>query len=337
MNGSLKFGDNAFDYVSLVTAIWVMVAHSVAWVFYQGKGGNFPLWRVIAPGPAVAVMFAMSGFLCTASYERSHSLGRFYLKRIARIYPAAIIMIITGELVWIFSGVLKDITLSSGLLNTLKEIAFSAGIKPNGYIGNGAYWTIPRQIQFYILTPILYFLIKKMNRISRGLMLVFGVVINILTPAILDHVSGILRTLYGLSCIPYLYMYILGMILFLDKDKLLPVVVKGRPFWLVAYIIIHWVINVDSLWSWEYINPFSAIIAFLLGTSLAYSFGKHRLKMDISYGIYLWHCFFIDVYLNLLNISNSFVVFILVIISSILLGVVSYLCIERPTLKLIKN
>lgn len=67
---------NSFDIVSLVAAVNVMLAHTIANACVGGR--NLSFWRFLAPGPAVAVMFAVSGFLVTASYERSSKTLDFY-------------------------------------------------------------------------------------------------------------------------------------------------------------------------------------------------------------------------------------------------------------------
>lgn len=333
-----RFEENAFDIVSLVTALWVMLAHSIAWVFFGGTGGQFFLWRVVAPGPAVSVMFAISGYLVTASLERCEGNQQFFVKRLLRIYPAAIVMILIGEVVWILTGT-KSTSLSKEFVNVLKEILLAAGSKPNGYIGNGAFWTIPKQVQFYILTPIMYWMLKNRSKYSQVGLMMFCVVLNLGTPLILRSVSvpSVLKTIFGLSCLPHLYMYILGMFLFLNRENLMGYITSLLPVWIVGYIIAQWILNLDAIKIWEYINPISSVFVILCGIGFAYRFGRHRLKLDISYGVYLWHCFFIDLFMNFFRIGNSIVVFILVIVSSVIAGVLSNICIEKTTIKLIKK
>lgn len=141
-----SFMNNAFDAISLFDALWVMVAHSVAWICYNGEGLSFPLWRIIAPGPAVAIMFAMSGFLVVASYERSNTVLSFYLKRCIWIYPALVTVLVASSMIFYFTGYMH-ITLLKAITDVVKGVLVGrAGVIPDGGLGNGSLWAIPDQM-----------------------------------------------------------------------------------------------------------------------------------------------------------------------------------------------
>ena len=61
---------------------------------------------------------------------------------------------------------------------------------------NGSLWTIALELQFYILTPILFWLVSK-NRIFFGLLLVLFLILN-MTRDIMPF-NGILAKLYSVS------------------------------------------------------------------------------------------------------------------------------------------
>lgn len=74
---------NSFNFLRLLLALVVLVSHS----WFLGGYGDERIWHVSTPGTlAVYGFFAISGFLITASAERS-STGAYLRKRVLRIYP----------------------------------------------------------------------------------------------------------------------------------------------------------------------------------------------------------------------------------------------------------
>lgn len=100
----LDINSNSLDFVGIIAALDVMVAHTSVYIIGNGSGASIPLWRVIAPGPAVVAFFTISGFLTLSSYEHSKNVLKYYAKRIARIYPALICAIVLPIVIYSLSG-----------------------------------------------------------------------------------------------------------------------------------------------------------------------------------------------------------------------------------------
>lgn len=340
MKSELKFSDNSFDIISIFAAVDVMLAHCLAWVFQNGDGGVFRFWRFIAPGPAVAIMFAMSGYLVIASYERSDNLHDFAFKRIVRIYPALIVVVIV-PLVFYSVNNLIQLDFFDEVLFFLKEVIYAGGGtigRPDTAIGNGSLWTIWRQVQFYILTPLIYRCFKKCRILVQGFIIILFVAVNLWTPSILSALSGSMRSIYGISCLPYLYIYLLGCFCYINRKKLIPILRRILPLTIVLYGIVHWGIDLDSRFNWYYINPISAILVIMVLFGVAYSFGKHRVRIDISYGIYLWHMAVLDVLVVVYGLQKSSVsLFVATVFITIIMAILSAVLVERPAMKLIRR
>ena len=301
-----------------------------------GDGSNLRGWRFIAPGPAVAVMFVISGFLVTASYERSRGIIKFYIKRIFRIYPALMIVVITPALIYSITGIVEFGLKSFGLY-TLKCITYASGgvaFLPKNAIGNGSLWTIPIQMQFYLITPVLYKFVKKNKRVINMSILIFFVMLNLFSPVMRRHLPPVINRIYGLSCIPFVYMYLFGMLCYCYFDIWIPVLSKNVQFIGILYIIVHWILRLDFLRSWEYINPVSAFLIMSFAIGIAYRLGKIKLACDASYGIYLWHLPVVDVLHVVLLMHYSVLMLISVWGIAFLLGVGSWYLIEKPCIKL---
>jgi peptidoglycan/LPS O-acetylase OafA/YrhL len=92
--------DNNFDVMRFAMAVLVIFSHCFACTL-GGGDDHEPLnrltgGRVSSGGLAVDVFFVISGFLITASWERSRSALPYFRKRVLRIYPAFVVATVVG-------------------------------------------------------------------------------------------------------------------------------------------------------------------------------------------------------------------------------------------------
>ena len=333
-----NFYKNSLDYIGIFAALQVMVAHTSAYIIGNGSGAGVPFWRVIAPGPAVVVFFVISGFLTTASFERSHGLSEFYVKRMFRVYPALILAIIIPGLVYsIFN--LVEIDYIRAIPFYIKKILTGRGhdIVPSGALGNGSLWTIFIQIQFYILTPLLYKIISAIKPVYKGILLFVLILINICHPLIVNVVNGSgLQRLYADTCLPYLYMYVIGMVIYIERNSLIPILSNKKilAIEISLYVIWHWIIGADFLCKWTYINPISAILIGLIAIGLGYALGDRHCKYDISFGVFLWHLPVTDMIHHVIGQDYSIGMLIEVWCISVLVALLSNKFVEAPMIKM---
>ena len=98
---------NNIDFLRLALALLVVFSHSFP--LMHGSDAPEPLGRLTrgqATGGTIAVdaFFILSGFLITASYERSGSLLSFLKKRIARIYPGFLVVSVLAAVCFVPFG-----------------------------------------------------------------------------------------------------------------------------------------------------------------------------------------------------------------------------------------
>ena len=89
MEKKFVFKDNAFDLIRYWAAITVMLGHFTwkATAYVQGDMVLNVIGIVSTFFPGVVVLFSMSGFLISASFERSKDKKEFFTKRVLRMYP----------------------------------------------------------------------------------------------------------------------------------------------------------------------------------------------------------------------------------------------------------
>lgn len=129
----------------------------------------------------VSLFFVLSGYLlavtCMREYElRSYSVGRFYLKRIRRIYPALIVVLgVTLFLLWMFYPAslrgLRGEVLSILLgYNNWRQIAMNMSYFTR--IANSSpfthLWSTAIELQYYLIWPVLFFLVSRLEKRHHG-------------------------------------------------------------------------------------------------------------------------------------------------------------------------
>ncbi|MGE5412077.1 MAG: acyltransferase family protein, partial [Clostridiales bacterium] len=167
---------NNFDFLRLIFASFVIISHSYPlsgsseydWL-YQITNGQFVFSDIGVKG-----FFIISGFLIFQSFERSNSILDFYWKRILRIFPGLIVVLI---LTVAFAPIIyKNSSVSfwnnhsvwtyipNNLLLYRLQYSIPGIFETNPYKSaiNGSLWTIPFEFTMYLLLSLFFFI--KRNR-----------------------------------------------------------------------------------------------------------------------------------------------------------------------------
>ncbi len=151
---------NNFDFARLALAVAVIYSH--AYVLTGGvQNGELVHWLtggIFEAGMlAVNGFFVISGFLITASWERSSSIVSYLKKRIYRIYPGFIVAWALG--VFVVAPLVSDAVVYPGTLKMLAGLVLLNRNEPEGafldnvYPGviNGSLWTISYEFRCYLM------------------------------------------------------------------------------------------------------------------------------------------------------------------------------------------
>ena len=114
-----------------------------------------------------------------------------------------------------------------------------------------------------------------------------SVVIGYLTPYVIDNMPVVLGKLYGVSLIPYLWMFLLAAFVSEYKDRLLPMIKKywWCPILLLLFqkYVYFWDIKVFTYFIINTVLLFTGLLGF------SYAFPRLNIKTDISYALYIYH------------------------------------------------
>jgi len=329
-----EFKVNNFDLLRLMAATQVVFDH----YFQHINPTKFGLYlnETLYLFPGVPVFFMISGYLISASFERSHSLGIYFKNRALRIFPGLWGCLFVTVLIFSFTGVnFLNMQALKWLPAQMVGIIYTPGFLSHYGFGsyNGALWSITVELQFYIVLPILYFLIPKKSAIYwfLALIMVFAGCYYLFQT---QHYS--FKNIAGFTFVPHIYLFLVGVVfqkLQIYKSRF---IFNKALYWVVVYVLFIYTMA-------PVMHPI-APVAFtfikngLLGCtviSLAYTLPGIAKKLlhtnDISYGIYIYHGLIMTVIVQekLTGSVNLFIVLLLTYIVAFL----SWILIEKPFIK----
>ncbi|NLS12473.1 acyltransferase [Vibrio sp. SM6] len=334
-----SFRLNNFDLLRLFAAFQVLMGHSLDYFGFS----RIPL-SVYLPG--VPIFFVISGFLISASWERSPSLSQYIKNRVLRIYPALwfclFLSLFVASLTYTFEVFNVEFFTWLVAQLTIGQFYNPEFFKGYGAGGlNGSLWTIPIELQFYLLIPIIYVIMRKCNWsniILFSFVILFSV-INYLRYYFQPVLGDILIfKLFSVTIIPYLNMFLFGVVLQKNMWFVERFLANKVLHWLMVYLVIVFATGYFGITNQgNAINPISAFFLSLLVISAAYSyvnkFGNVLKGNDISYGIYIYHMIAINFLLSI-NMFTPATNVVITILSVTVVAILSWKYLEQPMLSL---
>jgi peptidoglycan/LPS O-acetylase OafA/YrhL len=164
--------ENNFDAIRLIAALAVILSH--AFLIAQGIEKNDPLnWltgnQCMLGLAGVFVFFAVSGFLITQSFEQTHSPWRYLIKRVLRIFPAYLVVLVLTA--FVLGPIVTSLALGDYLhrpepyrylffnsffdirVHELPGVVFADN--PTGREVNGALWSLGCEFDMYLMVMVL--------------------------------------------------------------------------------------------------------------------------------------------------------------------------------------
>jgi|TARA_B110000261_G_scaffold162279_1_gene205526 peptidoglycan/LPS O-acetylase OafA/YrhL len=352
-----NFRTNNFDLLRILAALQVVIFHGSEHLGINTKVIHLFNDHFLSLFPGVPIFFFISGFLIFASLKRNHTnLKGYFLNRSLRIFPALWVCVVISTIILFLEYPSNSVSLIS--INTLiwffgqnsmfqfytPEILRFWGVGTP----NGSLWTITVELQFYIILPIIYFLIRKSNRfllVSIGI-IILSIVANIYILDYRQNHSDIVSKIGGVNISPYLYYFIIGAVVYKFWENIKAIFIGKFIYYFIAYLsfmlftknILN--LNPASYWIESPFNLISDLLLAGLTFSFAYSNTSISEKIlrgnDISYGLYIYHMIIINIMVQH-NFKGSIIYLIIAIISTLIFALLSWKFIEYPALSLKKK
>jgi len=303
----------------------------------------------------VDIFFVISGYLITSIILKelitndSFSFKNFFERRIRRILPVLLfIMLVTMPLAWMY-------LLPSSFIDFSKSIIYSLGFSSNLYFWHSGLqyasedgllkpflhtWSLSIEEQYYILFPIILFVVFKYFRKYLLNIIIFGVICSLI---IADWGSKnhtllnfyILPTRSWELLIGSILSYLEINLVYRSKNHTLNLIFSIIGLLLIGYSIFFFS---DTMYhpSFYTLLPIAGIIMLIwfsnrdqiitkiLSSKLFVGLGL------ISYSFYLWHYPVLAFYRVVNGLDNEIIVKVILSVIILLLSIFTYFIIEKP-------
>lgn len=331
---------NNFDFLRILFAVFVLITHAYMFTgisdcdwLCQLSGGQTYFTDIGVKG-----FFIISGYLVYQSMQRSSSVIDFLWRRILRIYPGMLVVLMLSVLLgWLmYEGIVPYWTnksvwtyvpynLSLYVKQTVIEGVFQSN--PHNATINGSLWTIAYEFAFYLLLSLLFIWRQQRLLLGSVLMFLFAFVVC------LGIVYGeqLLRfgwVLNAYHVVQFGAAFLAGSVL-AHFGWLLPLRHIG---WLLAAVAVlltsfwlHW-----YSWAGYFLLPVAVLLA-----GQHYSVWLNWLPQklgDISYGVYIYGSPVQQTLVYFYQPSHSWL-FLFSLPITLLLGWLSWRWIEKPALQ----
>lgn len=287
---------------------------------------------------AVTGFFILSGFLVARSFDNTNDIKKYFLKRANRLLPGYIFTVCISALLLMFFSKLSfnqyfaSKQLYMYLASNLSFMNFLQPCLPGVFTENqlcavnGALWTIKVEVGFYLIVPVIIYLLRK---VKHKVILLLAIYILSITyyiglsyyaaqtnsniVSILAHQLPAFMSYF--ACGIFMHYYLADFMIWKNRAMLI-----AMPVLIIEYLC-----------GIEVLTPMAlTVVLFYIAYSLPQfnGFGKHG---DISYGIYIYHFPLIQlaVSIGLFKTYNPYLVSIVIIAVVLILATISWHLLEK--------
>lgn len=267
------------DFLRSVAVLLVLLNHLTRH-YHIDRFDNLGIFGVL-------LFFVHTSLVLMYSMQRRHLAGKalindFYIRRIFRIYPLSALAVLTAFALHLHAdGRGLSFGPRPGAGELISNLLLTQNLTGSASI-IGPLWSLPYEIQMYVVLPFL-FLWKKRSVLS---LLVLWLIVGPL-----GHFPEAYPSLRWASLLIYVPNFLPGVLAAtLPKRKTIP-----------AFLWPIFVLSLVALYYWRPSRPMGALLCLLLGCAIPrfkelsfrpLTWVAHRIA-TYSYGIYLGHAFFI--------------------------------------------
>lgn len=324
---------NNFNLIRILAATQVMLFHAAYHLHIA-----LPSWlqSIGKMFPGVPIFFALSGFVISAAFERNGNLKTYARNRALRIFPGlwvvifltfVVVAFFKGSILLDYRGLIWFILQFVGLIYTpdaLKDFGFGSY--------NGSLWTIPLELQFYVVLPVIYYFTKDRPRRNLWFIAVFviSLAMALFTARVGEEGETMPQKLLRYSFVPHIYLFLFGVLL-QRLDAINHSMVRGKwVLWLFVYSVAYWVLP-RTAHTWVLISPLLAVFIVSIAHARPGLSNKVLGDNDWSYGVYIYHGLILNVLIEL-GLSDHPFRLAFLFLGAYVAAFLSWKIIEKPSL-----
>ena len=308
LNFLLQRDKNSLDFIRFVAAVAVIFTHAYPYALgadhqYDDALAQFTHGQFTFGQLAVVIFFMLSGFLVTASLDRSQNAVSYMKARLLRIYPGLMALVlltifVLGPLVTNLSlsdyfhrgqtfKYFKVLLLYNPIHYSLPGV-FTGNVYPS--LLNGSLWTLFWEVLCYGLVLALWSLKLLKKKVVLILWMVFLILRLLMQEVLYYNVTNpfiqSLRPVLFLSdismIIPLTLPFLTGMVFYLYRDQITlkrSYLIIGMPLFVICAVLGQ---GLPEFW----IPTFGAYSLFYLASlGMFKNFARYG---DFSYGLYIY-------------------------------------------------
>lgn len=340
--GSSERGEarsNNFTFIHLLGALLVILGH----MFYIAGSTPITFCDNGVQTIGCKMIFVLSGYLVTKSWLSDPHPGRFFTKRVLKIFPSLIAVVLLS--VFVLGPIMTNLTMgeyfsNSNTWNYLFNIILSPRYNLPGvfaqvpYVNvvNGSLWTIPVEILCYLLVPLFY-LINRKHHYVNGVVFIFFAIIVILRPYVLNNPIIFYGTNLLDVCELGVYFMLGNIFALVDKKNIYNLQLSIIILLVLAFIPIPYQVKNFLL------IPVLTYFVLSFGNTPNALFQNVLKKYNVNYGLYLYGFPIQQIVIQLLGKYNLHVLllFLISLVPIVLFGFLNFIAIEKPISKLQKK
>jgi peptidoglycan/LPS O-acetylase OafA/YrhL len=317
----------------------VVIFHSMSL-----SGCKYPLEKLFDGHIAVCGFFIISGFLIIRSYWSSKSLKDYFIKRCRRLLPAyyLVVIICMFGLSLITDLPLREYFKSPQLIKYfISNMFFMNFLQPslpgvftgnNNTAVNGSLWTIKLEISFYIIIPIIAYILNKCRTKRRiniflSCLYIFGYLYNFICLYIAEKMKSRFIEDLAHQLPGFIQYFSVGIFCVINYDF----VQKYNKYFIIPGIII---LIIYYIMGNEYLLPIGlGIIIMFIGFNFSKLNNIGNIG-DYSYGVYIFHFPLIQILIMFGYFELSSITTLLIVMGSVFsMAYISWHFFEKRILK----
>ena len=328
---------NNFDLIRLFAALSVVASHMAQHGIVTSQiliSFIDTAWHAF---PGVPIFFIVSGFLITGSWLTRHGWKPYLKARALRILPALFFSTITTTaLLWWF-GYTQDVGFEKMAFWFVKQctgvLVSSTPAALKGFSGdmpNASIWTLPVEIEFYLLVPLLLLVFIKNRFIGFFLIAVLMLFSALLVTFDSFHLYKLIKHPdIRITLFQHFLWFGLGVSARLWWPRVKPLFEGQFVYWCMTHLALFVALPKTAVAPLAFTLAAVVLSAAFTRPQMAYKILKGN---DISYGTYLYHRPFIhaSVALGMIGWVGAGVVAGVTAVAAIL----SWRLVEKPALRL---
>lgn len=330
------YSSNCFHFLRLLFALTVVIGHFIGISHLDDIQYLRPYFNTYY---AVTGFFVISGFLITQSYLKTHDIKFYFKKRANRLLPAYMTVVIGCAFLFVFVSDYsvvqyfthpmwrKYLFANMGFLNFIQPCL--PGVFNNDFLDcpvNPSLWTIKIEVGFYIVLPLLIYLLIKLKHRYIGLITIY--LFAVIYRNLLNwygNINEIDMAIFLARQLPgFMSYFSVGMMFCLYKNLFL----KYKNYIIIPAIVIF---IIERYFEVEYFLPLAYGTMVVWAAYSLKCFNNLGRFGDISYGIYIYHAPLLKLLMTvgLLSTINAYCTLGLYLILVMLVGAISWHCMEK--------